>query len=579
MDPEIDQDFLRAVPIFSDLEEGHLATLASAARPVLVPAGERVFSAGDPGDALYLVRSGRIEVVAEDGAIMRELSHGNVLGELALLTGSARSATARARRDSELLRIGREEFLGLLQESTGFALALTRALGAQLQASRGIAATTRSRPNVITVVELSAGGGGEEFTAGLLEELSRLGRPARVPERPGEEPDETHAAAALDAAERAHDQVVLIAGPLDGGAWTEFCLRQADRVLALADAAQPPPRTGTQPGWDLVVRADAGVGERLRRWISAVAPRTVHRLGREGADGVDRLARRLTGRSLGLVLSGGGARGFAHLGVLEELDAAGVVVDRVAGCSMGAYVGAHYALGRSPDEIARRCRTEFVQDNPMGDYTLPVVAMVRGHKGERMLRRSFGDAFIEELERDYFCVSCDMLAAELVEHRSGELFRAVGASMCLPGVAPPVAMDGRLLLDGGVFNNLPVEQMAASGEGPVLAVDVTARFEAPVARSHFRRPRAEGALSALHRTITGVDEPRPRLQETIIRSIVLGSIDTAEAAARFATWTIEPRVEHFGMLAFDRLEEIRETGREAARELLEQARLPGMAGA
>lgn len=571
MDSELDQDFLRLVPIFSALEEEHLAALASRARPLAVRAGEKVFAAGDAGDAMYLVRRGRIDVVGDHGEVIRELARGDVLGELALLTGSARSASACARRDSELLRIGRDDFLGLLEKSAGFATELTRALGAQLRASRAAASPVRSRPSVIAIVELSRDAAGEAFAGRLVSALARLGRPARLPE-PAEEPPSAGHAELLDAAEREHDQVVLVAGEPGSGEWAEFCLRQADRVLALAGHPDEPPPRGMQPGWDLAVRRGPASADALRRWIGALRPRCVHHVGPADDEGVDRIARRFAGRSLGLVLSGGGARGFAHVGVIEALEAAGVVVDRVGGASMGAYIGAHYALGRDPGEIARRCREEFVERNPLGDYTLPVVALARGRRGQEMLRRSFGEASIEEADRDYFCVSCDMLAAELVVHRFGELARAIAASMCLPGLVPPVAMEGRLLLDGGVLNNLPVEQMAAPGEGPVLAVDVSARFRPPGAR----RPRAEGGLTALHRMITGVDDPRPRVQETIVRAIALGTIDTAEAAARYATWSITPRVESFGMLAFDRIDEIREAGRRAAADLLAETALPGM---
>ena len=146
---------------------------------------------------------------------------------------------------------------------------------------------------------------------------------------------------------------------------------------------------------------------------------------------------------------------------------------------MGAFVGAMYALGLPADEIHARCREEFVERNPLNDYTVPVAALIRGRKVETMLRRTFGERRIEDLEREYFCVSCDLISSQLVVHREGDLFEAVGSSICLPGVGAPVPLDGRLLVDGGVLNNLPVEQMAARGEGPVIAVDVTARFEPP----------------------------------------------------------------------------------------------------
>src|SRR4051794_35052272 len=105
---------------------------------------------------------------------------------------------------------------------------------------------------------------------------------------------------------------------------------------------------------------------------------------------------------------------------------------------MGAYVGALYAIGLTPDEIAERRREELVRHRPFNDYTVPRVALIRARKAQRMLQRLFGARWIDELERDYFCVSADLVAAEPVVHRSGPLWEAVGASMSLPGLVPPV---------------------------------------------------------------------------------------------------------------------------------------------
>src|SRR5207244_11035482 len=112
------------------------------------------------------------------------------------------------------------------------------------------------------------------------------------------------------------------------------------------------------------------------------------------SEGVEVIARRLAGRATGIVLSGGGARGFAHIGVLDELRTAGVQLDRVAGCSMGAFVGAMFAAGMPAREMLERCRQEFVQRSPLNDYTVPTVSLVRGNRAESMLRRIFGSRTI-----------------------------------------------------------------------------------------------------------------------------------------------------------------------------------------
>jgi NTE family protein len=189
-----------------------------------------------------------------------------------------------------------------------------------------------------------------------------------------------------------------------------------------------------------------------------------------------------------------------------------------------------------------------------------------------MMDRVFGDLRFEQLDREFFCVSCDMITSELVVHRRGPLWPAVAASMTLPGYLPPKAIDGRLLLDGGVLNNLPVDVMAASGEGPIIASDVSARYQPPAMRPlRGRRPRTARLAARLRRWVVGTDALLPGFGETVVRSILLGSIDTAEAAQRYADLVIEPAVAGVGLLQWDRVDDMIEAGRIAAAEALERA--------
>src|SRR5512134_729225 len=138
MGPSSTGRFLRRVPVLSDLDDDLLDRLAEQVGEVSVRAGEWLVREGDAADSLYLIRSGRLEVVVEGPpeTVIRVLRRGEVLGELALLTEQVRSASVRARRDSELLELGRKQFEELISDAPGFALGLTRAMGAQLAVSR-----------------------------------------------------------------------------------------------------------------------------------------------------------------------------------------------------------------------------------------------------------------------------------------------------------------------------------------------------------------------------------------------------------------------------------------------------------
>jgi NTE family protein len=314
--------------------------------------------------------------------------------------------------------------------------------------------------------------------------------------------------------------------------------------------------------------------------IEELDPAGIHivRRGSNFDRDVARAARRLSGTSVGVVLSGGGARGFCHIGVLRELLDAGLEIDRVGGCSMGGYVAGMCAMEMDPDAMRERCYEEFVLRSVTNDYTVPLVALLRGHRAIEMLVNTFGAALIETQPRDYFCISADLVSGELIEHRRGLIAEAAGASMCLPGVFRPRVRGEGLLVDGGVLNNLPVQQMVARGEGPVIAVDVTAAFMLPEpGPGRFRRARTRAWATRARRYVVGGDEALPNFIETLTRSVSVGSTTAVDAARKRADALICPDTGAVPMLDFARLDEMIEIGRRAAAEALAAEKaLPGL---
>jgi predicted acylesterase/phospholipase RssA len=512
--------------------------LLAGARDRIVPAREWLFRAGESADACFLVGAGRLEVVleGEEGErVVRVVGPGTVLGELALLAGGTRSASVRALRDSRLLELDAERFLALLDSDPAFGAALARELARQLQASGGL----ELPPARVAVLAVTG-----DDPAGFGAELARaLGRWGSVAVLDGSALDESGFAEAAEAAEAAHGHVVLVDRG-DAGAWSRFVRRQADRVLVVARPGRTPEPF---PGCELVlVGVPAGTVAGL---LDSVGPRSHHVVaaGESFGRGVEQVARRLTGRSLGLVFSGGGARGFAHVGVLETLAEAGFAPDRIGGCSMGAFIAGLAATG-APEFAEERCRAELVRRSPFNDYTLPRVALIRSRKAGAMLERVFGEGLVEELERPLFTVSADLLSSRIVVHRRGRLVDAIGASMSIPGVAPPVRRPGRLLVDGGVLNNLPVDHMHESGEGPIVAVDVIRRLGEP-----------------------GADEEPslPSITETLARATVLGSVERAERNRELASLVIAPDVQSIGLREWSAFERAVEAGRREAAAVLE----------
>jgi NTE family protein len=355
----------------------------------------------------------------------------------------------------------------------------------------------------------------------------------------------------LDRLEREHEFVVLETGPSARPTpWTAFCTRQADRILGVAGTDPPPPATfegsrSALQGCELVFAKPVSTEVR-RGWIERLSPRTHYNLPSSGAvhDGIGVLSRRVTSRSVGLVLSGGGARGLVHIGVIRGLLDAGVEIDRVGGTSMGAFVGGLFATGLAPEDIVAAGRRELIERKPFNDFWLPVVSIARGHRAIAMMKRLFGDTFIEDLPLDYFCVTADLANGEQVVHRSGDMVRTVGASMSIPGWAPPIRIDRRVLVDGGVVNNFPVDVMAAADEGPVIGVNAMASSN-----------------------LVG-SARRPNIMEVLGGAATIGSRRLAQANTEEAALVITPEVGGVGLTDFDQVDRLFDVGRRAAADVL-----------
>jgi predicted acylesterase/phospholipase RssA len=532
---------LAGVPLLGGADAEALEALATDASPRRVLAGEWLIREGDDADDLFVVLRGRLRAVADadgDPRTLRVLGPGAAIGELGLLTGAPRSASVQAVRDSTLLQLGRDRFIELMELDGRFAAAVARELAAQLQASGGLSAPP-SRPALLALRRLDPGVPLAPVASSLAHALAAFG-PVEVLDA---------SAAGTDAVERAEDENahVLLVDEAGVGLWSDLCARQADRQVLVATADSPPPPTPT-PEADLVLLGPSS-GDALRALLDSVQPRTHHRLATtEPSDpGAGRLARRLVGRALGVVLSGGGARGFAHIGALAELEADGIEVDRYGGCSMGSFIAAMAAAGWSPQDIRDRSHAELVRRSPFNDYTIPRVALIRSRKAARMFDRLFGELTIEELAKPLFTVSADLVTSRLVVHRRGSVIEAVGASMSIPGLVPPLSRSGRLLVDGGVLNNLPIDAMADAAEGPIVAVDVVRRLEA-----------------------SDEDEPPlPSIMETLSRATVLGSVERAERNRDLALLVIAPEVQDIPLRDFRSLDRAIEAGRVATRAALD----------
>ncbi|MEO1014196.1 MAG: patatin-like phospholipase family protein [Pseudomonadota bacterium] len=492
------QDILKSTPFGAGLSDATRRALVSRGRPLEIPGGSALFEAGSQPDAVYLILSGRL-IVCREGAsehggadeIIGYARAGEIVGEMSMLDGAPRTASAYALRDTSLLALDAGIVARLMAKRADFAAAVARTI---LRRSRAPAADgTRAPPRVFAVIASSRSLEPVYFADELAIEINSLGKKAALLKEHDIDCAQT-GESAFHKAEEAVD-ALLLPCRIEDSDWYRFCLRHADRMLVFArrdsKPASPLPLSPAQSSparrfrlVDLVM-VHEGQGE---GWTAAWARETeADRIFQwRGPKSRARLARTIAGRSLGLCLSGGGARAYAHFGVLKALRQRGAPIDIIGGASMGAIIGACVAMGWEEDEIEERLRDAFVESSPLSDHMLPVVSLTKGDLVEERLRRHFGDMRIENLRTPFFCVSSELTRGEVRVHRVGLLRHALRASISLPGVLPPVVDGADLLVDGAVLNNFPVDVMRTRHRGLTIGVDVAR--EASIEAEAFADP-------------------------------------------------------------------------------------------
>ncbi len=474
------RDRLLEFSFFAGLDPEALDSIAARGVWQSLAGGWELFAEGAASDALHFNLSGRLIIVrcGEAGdEVIGYVRAGEPVGEMSLLSGEAHSASVYALRDTEVLTLSRGDVEELIHDHGDFAGALARAVLGRARHPK--ASFQQSAPRIFALIASSPSIDVDMRAKGLADRIARYG--VNVDWMPVSEnaPDSR----TFDRAEEAQD-VLLLAARVDDSPWYRFVIRHADRFLVMARRDAKPPRPfpmTTAAGErarkfrlvDLIMYHEGAPACPVTEWMDAVGAARVINCHGSACD--ERLARIVCGKSVGLVLSGGGARAYAHIGAVMALREAGVPIDFVCGASMGAVIAACIAMGWDDEEIEERVRDAFVRSNPLGDHVLPVVALTKGIRVEERLEKHFGGALIEELEIPFFCVSSDISEGVARIHRRGVLCKALRASIALPGILPPVIDGDALLVDGAVINNFPTDIMANVHRGLTIGIDVARR--------------------------------------------------------------------------------------------------------
>ncbi len=553
---------------------------------------------------MFVVVNGRLRIVIENGQdrrrVIGEVGRGETVGEWALLTGESRAASVYAVRDSDVVKLSQATFEELHIRYPQMMRAMTQIIIRRQQRALHKPASREAQAATFAVVPIDSSAPLARFTRRLTEALSASGPSlhlsqetfdrmygrAGAAQSPSDDPTDVALSGWLTEQEFHYHSIVYEADPV-WSEWTARCLRQADRVLLLAQAGTDPSPSGLEAE---ILRRQLNLQAELvllhpndiqrpngtAAWLRPRSVRAHHHVRLDNGSDLRSLARRVSGRPTGLVLSGGGARGFAHIGAIRALEEASVEIDIAGGVSIGSLIAAAYTMDRNAAVMHELARM-FASPKQLLDRTLPITSLMASAKLTAVLQRIFGDTRIEDLWRPFFCVSSNLTRAEPVIHEQGLLWEAVRASASIPGIFSPAMQDGCVLVDGAVMNHFPIDLMRDRCEGgQVIAVNSSPRTEK--LRDYEFGSSVSGWQVLRSRVNPFATRMRvPSILHTLMRANEINSIYHLPEIEHLADVMIRPDVEQYRTLDFGAYESIIAAGYSAAKPVAQAIRQPAAA--
>ena len=481
--------------LFPSIEEELLGKIAGKMSWQKIHAGAVLFRQDDIGDSMYVILSGRLEAVVNAHSasenVVGEITKGECAGEMSLITGKNRTATVRAVRDSIIARFSKDDFEQVIAAHPQLVMGISRQIIERLTTT--IHQIAREKKFIsVAFIPVGNPANAEIVTNELYDALSLHSDTLLLNEQIAlelgfHENDDVSFINWLAEKELRHD-VIVYSTKTELGGWTKRCIRQADKIILIVESGCDPKALYQKLDWlhkSAVIAAellilhspDAPHAADTSQYLQHPVIRRHYHIRKGNLRDIQRVARILTGKANALVLSGGGARGLAHIGIYKALREANIPVDLIGGTSIGSIVAAAIAMDWDPEDVRIEARKAFLVDKPLKDYTLPIISLIKGKQLQEVNQKYFREINIEDLWINYFCVSSNFSTSELKLHRSGSLYKAVTASASIPGVLPPVVDGNHLLIDGGVMNNFPVDIMRDLYPCNIIGIDLSAEKE------------------------------------------------------------------------------------------------------
>lgn len=574
--------FLQPLPLFKNIGRSFLYELASSMKIVHAAGGEVIVKQGSDDKNLFILYHGRLGIFVSEKpeenlkeTLVTELTPGQILGEISLLSNYKRIRSAIAVRDSVLLKLNEEAFKKIENNNPAETLEVAK------QAITRILTPPKIFENKkISTISIAPAGDSNHriLTEIIFEELNKNHSTIII----NKEICNRHFdcdCANIDTGDPLHTEIsdwltslenkynfVLYETDDTMTTWTERCLRQSDRIFFAAQENVSHLLNSIEisvynhrdiySSLDLIFLHENSLIKGTRFWLELRPAKNYLHINIHSIKDKERLYRFINGSSLGVVMNGGGARGMAHIGALMSLEDMHKPIDFIAGCSMGAFIAAQFAKGLSIEDITKMAHHGMKKYK--NEYALPLVSLMTGESIDDVCRFLGGDILIEDLPYPFFCVAANLTQGTLEVFDKGPLWLALRSSISIPGIFPPIYNEvGDTVVDGGILNNMPVDVMkTVMGQGKILAINcsvqnkIRPRFIYETAFSNWKY-----FLNKLNPFAKKIDR-HDNIFNTILLAMHLSSNLKETSMSKMADYYLELDTKQFNLLEFFRLHEI-----------------------
>ena len=562
------------IHLFGDMDDQQLEKILAVTEIIDFDAGEYLFQQGETGNAFYIVLSGRFRALqnSEEGIyILGDISTGEPIGEFSLFTKEKHSASVVALRKSSVLRLEDEEYTMLVQQFPSFANSLTKYVIERLRRNAH-QQKMDAAPKNIAVVKLQPASDVSDYTNDIKQQLQSMGFEINIYDHTSQ--DQHDYQTTFDNMEKQLGLNFLVCDK-DHNEWARQCIAYCDLVIVATAFHEEHSLSEIEKNLSLystnvmnkkiyllLLHPEAApLPINTRRWFEdRVIDLHLH-IRKNNLSDIRRFCRIVTHQATGFVLGGGGARGFAHIGVLKAFLEKGIEIDFVGGTSAGGIYGAGITHADfDMTKLMALCELAAQRKPTSNDYTFPFMSLMSGKKMRKFLKEVFGDSYMEDLWVNTFCVSTNFSNASLKIHDRGLIRKQVEASIAIPGVFPPVIIDQHLHIDGGIIDNLPVESMHKKPVRNVIAVslssEATALTELKEMPSSWRM--FWNKMTSSNKTSL------PGLSSILINSITINSRHKQETNKKHVAIYLELDLKEFKFLDWTHWQQIMQKGYEQA---------------